>query len=808
MEKLIQTILELDNPLIISGSPLLNKIIKSLSEKRKLVKASFRTFQDVIHDLIGAYTVDARLELARAEGISSELAAIKLENSLIVSSAYQNAKIHDLLRIRNKYGSYLKLNPLAQKLYENRPVLLVSEFEVSDHFFKALEIIKTKTNIINYRFENKEKPQTILEFSHYKEEIDYLVQEVGKLLDSGLSPEKIKIQSVPEHYLPYLKEAFLLADIALDTNENSSLFTYEIVQKFLTELKIYFEEEAELAFPKALASISMEDEITSDLVRVLNLYMSSSRVVKELYQDLIYQLKISFPKRNLYTNIIQISDYQNEYLTSEDVVFILGFNQDLFPKTLRDDQFLLDYEREKLGLLTSREKNQIVKKQTLALLYGKAKFHLSYASDHQGLQIPLSSLSNLLQDVSIEKAERGGVSYAPELDQIRLGKLLDLYYRYSETSSDLFSLYATWPDLSYRSYSHKFTGISVDDLSPLLKRRLSYTAIDQYYRCGFLYYLERVLNIKRSQNSDALFVGNFFHNALEALLKAEGIDNLEEFLKTVITDFLKENDKVPTAKEKFFIGKYLEVLIRFYNYLEEEKESSELKTYALEKHFSIPLKNGFTFEGKIDKILTYNYQGEDYFVVLDYKSGNAEVDLNMIIYGLSMQIPIYFYLLKHSGIKFKFGGGYLQKVIPNTVFGRDLKYTYEEQFRRYFRKVGYSPNNIALLEKIDLNYGNQMSTLHGIRITKSGFHANSLKYLLSEEVFQEILTVVAEKIEEALANISQGEFPINPKLTNKFDSCMYCPYRDLCFRDERDYLRLNEFKNLEFLRRKDDTKET
>ena len=160
-----------------------------------------------------------------------------------------------MLRIRNKYGSYLKLNPLAQKLYENRPVLLVAEFEVSDHFFKALEIIKTKTNIINYRFENKEKPQTILEFSHYKEEIDYLVQEVGKLLDSGLSPEKIKIQSVPEHYLPYLKEAFLLADIALDTNENSSLFTYEIVQKFLTELKIYFEEEAELAFPKALASI-------------------------------------------------------------------------------------------------------------------------------------------------------------------------------------------------------------------------------------------------------------------------------------------------------------------------------------------------------------------------------------------------------------------------------------------------------------------------------------------------------------------------------------------------------------------------
>ena len=74
-----------------------------------------------------------------------------------------------------------------------------------------------------------------------------------------------------------------------------------------------------------------------------------------------------------------------------------------------------------------------------------------------------------------------------------------------------------------------------------------------------------------------------------------------------------------------------------------------------------------------------------------------------------------------------------------------------------------------------------MSTLQGIRLTKSGFHANSLKYLLTEEVFQDILTEVAEKVELAQQSISQGEFPINPKLASKFDSCTYCPYRDLCF---------------------------
>ncbi|HEY8395761.1 MAG TPA: hypothetical protein VIK96_03195, partial [Bacilli bacterium] len=149
MEKLIQLLSEMDNPVVIASKPVLDEIIKTLSEKKTLIKATFRSFQDAVSDLLGEYRVAARIELAKEENISPELAQIKLDNSLIASSEYQNAKIHELLRIKNKYRSYLNINPLAEKLYENRPVLLVEAFFESDSFQKALAIIRSKTTVIN-----------------------------------------------------------------------------------------------------------------------------------------------------------------------------------------------------------------------------------------------------------------------------------------------------------------------------------------------------------------------------------------------------------------------------------------------------------------------------------------------------------------------------------------------------------------------------------------------------------------------------------------------------------------------------------
>ena len=39
-----------------------------------------------------------------------------------------------------------------------------------------------------------------------------------------------------------------------------------------------------------------------------------------------------------------------------------------------------------------------------------------------------------------------------------------------------------------------------------------------------------------------------------------------------------------------------------------------------------------------------------YVSIIDYKTGNADINLNNIEFGLSLQLPVYLYLIKHTDI--------------------------------------------------------------------------------------------------------------------------------------------------------------
>ena len=78
---------------------------------------------------------------------------------------------------------------------------------------------------------------------------------------------------------------------------------------------------------------------------------------------------------------------------------------------------------------------------------------------------------------------------------------------------------------------------------------LSYTAIDKYYKCGFLFYLENVLEIKRVGNEESLFIGSLVHDVLYEIFSAEKIDNLKEFMTGVVSDYLSKNN-YELAKKK------------------------------------------------------------------------------------------------------------------------------------------------------------------------------------------------------------------------------------------------------------------
>jgi len=168
-----------------------------------------------------------------------------------------------------------------------------------------------------------------------------------------------------------------------------------------------------------------------------------------------------------------------------------------------------------------------------------------------------------------------------------------------------------------------------------------------------------------------------------------------------------------------------------------------------------------------------------------------------------MQLILYFYFLNNDRHDpHRFAGAYLQGVLPNSVFKQESGKTYSEQWNNHFRLRGYSNFNADILCHIDGNYDQPSSRLHGINVKNDGeFYKTSLSRLLTDEEFAALTDIAKKRVYEAKAAVLAGEFPIKPKRwAGGNDSCRYCPYGDICFKEESDYENLPKLKNFSFIR--------
>ena len=80
---------------------------------------------------------------------------------------------------------------------------------------------------------------------------------------------------------------------------------------------------------------------------------------------------------------------------------------------------------------------------------------------------------------------------------------------------------------------------------------------------------------------------------------------------------------------------------------------------------------------------------------------------------------------------------------------------------------------------------------------------SSYSKVLSDNQINEIIKIVESKIDEAILNIEEAHFNINPKRIGYSKDnnigCKYCKYKDICYVQEKDYIYLEEYKDLSFL---------
>ena len=134
---------------------------------------------------------------------------------------------------------------------------------------------------------------------------------------------------------------------------------------------------------------------------------------------------------------------------------------------------------------------------------------------------------------------------------------------------------------------------------------------------------------------------------------------------------------------------------------------------------------------------------------------------------------------------------YLQKILNNPSLKNGK--TLEEQKLDNLKLVGYSSSEQDRIARFDPTYENS-TYIKGMKVKKDGTYGAFVKYLTDENL-DKLSNIVDKNIDSARDNILNGQFSINPKfIDDELKGCMFCKYKDICFKTNKNINYLKTFK--------------
>ena len=767
--------LELENnSIILIPNNKKNNIIKELN--KTLLNIKIMSIEEFIKKYIFDYNEKTIYKLMKKENIKYDTAKNYIKNLYYIENKeYNNIKLDKLVSIKNylKENNLLIYDDLFKNYIKNKKIYIYYEY-LNKYQKKILESLNTETIKQNY---NNYTP-IIHEFNNITEEIDFVAYSICELLDNNIDINKIKLVNISSDYNNELKKIFKFYNIPIDINKKN-IYGTKIVNDFLK----HYEENINNTLKYIEETYDLKNEtnkkIYDKLINIINEYVWCENYldIKELIINKLKNTNIEEKK----TNKIEITTLEN---IKDEYTFILNFNQGSIPKIYKDEDYIDDKNKEKLGIETSIENNIIEKNKTIKQIKNIKNCIITYKLKTPFASFYPSSIIEELSDEIIKDHKKNNISYSTINDEINLTKKIDNLIKFGIKDETLETLYSNY-EIPYNTYDNKYKKINKQNLNNYLNNHLtlSYSSMDNYYHCAFKYYINNILKLNPYEETFATTIGNLFHTVLEKSLRENTDYKIhwdEEVKKLNLSN-----------KEKFFINN-LEKTCKFtLETIKKQNEYSSLTNTKYEEKIEIN-KDNLTFKGFIDKLLYKENEDETIVSVIDYKTGSTNIDLNKTYYGLSMQLPTYLYLANNSNLKnIKIAGFYLQNIINKELDESTLKLN------------GYSTNNKEILKQFDNSYESS-NVIKSMR-TKSDGEFYSYAKTLNDKEMSNLIKLVEEKINEAYTNILNSNFDINPKQIG-FDNigCEFCKFKDICFKTEKDLIRLKEMDYKEFLGEEND----
>lgn len=715
----------------------------------KLINIKIMNLSEFISKFCFDYDENAILYVMNKCNVKYEVAEMYINNLYYIESKKYNVnKLDFLVDLKKelddnkllKYNEYFKryLKEISIIVYGIR----LNKFELKLFNDMDYKYIPKKLNNYNHK---------VFCFDTMEEEIEYIAVSICKLLEDGVVIKNIKLANVDSSYYNTINRIFSLFNLRVNISSKISLASFQYIKKFI---ELYKENDLDYA----INSINKEDRLYGELIKVINKYIKYDN--KEL---IIYKLNNTYINSNNYDNGIEIIDYLDYTSSDCDYVFMIGFNDGIIPNSYKDIDYITDNIRDYVSMDTTDVMNKNLRNDIINSIKNIKNLTITYKlRDIKKTFYP----STLCDFFEVSKVDiDNSVSYSEKYNKIKLTRGIDNYIKYGTKDNDFDVLYNNFK-VNYNSYDNSYKLIN----RVMDKLNLSYSKMQVYNKCAFRYYLNEILKLDIFEENFSTIIGSMVHYVLEKCLA-----NSDNDVKKYVLEYL--GDRTFTNKEKFFLKKYEEAIYSLLEQINLEKEYSSFDKAFYEKKIVIDYGNNVKFTGIIDKVLYKEENDKTYVSLIDYKTGNDDINLKYIHYGINIQLPIYLYLSNYLNLRnVLYSGFYLQKF---NITDKD------------YRLLGYSNSDCDILSVMDNNYNNS-KIIKGMKTLKNGAFSSYSKVLSNQDI-DRIKEITENKINEVISNIKENKFNINPKTSFGVNiGCEYCKYKDICFVKKKDIVEIND----------------
>lgn len=540
---------------------------------------------------------------------------------------------------------------------------------------------------------------------------------------------------------------------------------------------------------------------------------------------------------------VLIGDIERTRLEDIRVLFFLGVNDGVIPKTGGDGGILSQLEREVLSeadyeLAPTARERAFIQRFYLYLNMTKPseRLYLTFAGcGADGSARRRSYLIGMIRGMFPGLVVQDGENVAP-MEQIAAGPAAFRYLaqgleaaKSGEAQPEWQALFAwygrqeTWRRPLGELLSAAFYTFPQEQLPDEASRLLygtvlqsSVTRLERFAACAYEHFLTYGLGLKpREENTfEAVDFGNLVHTALEyygrelAESEFDWFSVPEEVRRRLGTAAMEHaisesrNDALLTsAKNRYLTGRIRRLLHQTVDVLTGQVRKGRFWPADYEvgfgmaeglnvQEFSLSAEERMHLQGRIDRVDVMEKDGDLYVKIIDYKSGQTKFSLLSLYHGLQLQLVVYLNAAMELMRRRKPEGGVLPAGIfyyhvDEPVLETEGAPDEEEIWRGVFEKLkldGIVNDDPEIYGAMDTGFTDKSDVIPVSR-TKSG-ELSKTSSAYSTEQFATISDYVNRTITALGQRMMAGEIAASPYELRGKTACEWCGYRSICGFDE------------------------